>query len=88
MPDQRIGILIETTDKSKSVLEGIGAAGTTALNAVAAAGKKTGIVLKTVGMAATFLNQGLELAKKRKLLQNWSRRTLTALGMAARGGKH
>jgi hypothetical protein len=64
MSEERVGIFIEVFDKASSVLKGIGAAGKTGLDAVRSASERAGNALKTVGMAATFLNQGLELAKK------------------------
>lgn len=61
---ERVGILVEIDDKATSVLKGIGAAGKTSLETIRTAGDKAGAALKAVGMAATFLNQALELARK------------------------
>jgi len=61
---ERIGILVDVTDSASSVLKGIGSAGKSSLDTIRGAGEKAGDALRGVVMAATFLNQGLELAKK------------------------
>jgi hypothetical protein len=62
--EQRVGILVEISDKATSVLKGIGSIGKSSLGVVREAGQKAGLAFKAFGMATTFLNQGMEIASK------------------------